>query len=536
MKRSLPLFACLLLAITTTRVFGQRYLSEVFTSVNVTYNKAYAANYEFITGSPVFDSLRMDIYEPVGDTATKRPLVLYLHTGSFLPILINGTATGDMRDSATVEMCKQFARRGYTAVSMDYRVGWNPIGSDVNIRTGTLLQAVFRSLQDAKACVRYFKMTAQDMGNPWKIDTNRIIMGGQGSGGYLALAYATLNDPGEITLLKFIATASFPEYGIFQGAPYVITDIWGDFEGFGGVDTLNHDNWPGYTSNIQFMFNMGGAMGDSSWIEDGDIPMVCFHVENDPFAPYGVVNSHCGIPCSCPVIVPTTGQFVVNVAGSHCVMEKADDVYDNNAVLHEYADNATDPYTIRANSINNGLEGLFPFQMPNPQIIIPGDPFDGQAGPWEWWDTTALKLIAPFYGVSPAQAVVIAKSGLLTNPLMSKTQALNYIDTIQEYLAPRIVQTLGLPGMVGINEVMLFNQNATMFPNPAIDATTIELNEPSQTINYVKIYDVTGRMVREISNIGTYRANIYRAGLTAGVYFVKVGVKDKELNAKLMFE
>lgn len=70
----------------------------------------------------------------------------------------------------------------------------------------------------------------------------------------------------------------------------------------------------------------------------------------------------------------------------------------------------------------------------------------------------------------------------------------------------------------------------------AIDATTIELNEPSQTINYVKIYDVTGRMVREISNIGTYRANIYRAGLTAGVYFVKVGVKDKELNAKLMFE
>ena len=99
---------------------AQRYTSEVFTSVNVTAEVPYATNIDFLTsdlsdpasvvadvteiktalatGQPIpakfynpFDTssdvkvrqLTMDIYEPAGDTATSRPLAIYIHTGNF---------------------------------------------------------------------------------------------------------------------------------------------------------------------------------------------------------------------------------------------------------------------------------------------------------------------------------------------------------------------------------------------------------------------------------------------------------------------
>ena len=37
----------------------------------------------------------MDIYEPSGDSLTERPLIIHMHTGTFLPIIHNGNPTGD---------------------------------------------------------------------------------------------------------------------------------------------------------------------------------------------------------------------------------------------------------------------------------------------------------------------------------------------------------------------------------------------------------------------------------------------------------
>jgi dienelactone hydrolase len=67
----------------------------------------------------------MDVYEPSGDTASVRPLVLVLHTGSFLPAVMNGQPTGGRKDSAVVEMCTRFAKKGYVAAAVSYRLGWN---------------------------------------------------------------------------------------------------------------------------------------------------------------------------------------------------------------------------------------------------------------------------------------------------------------------------------------------------------------------------------------------------------------------------
>ncbi|MEZ5067263.1 MAG: hypothetical protein R2847_01675 [Bacteroidia bacterium] len=58
----LSLTSAALLTVGTTSVNAQRFLTEVFPSVNVTTNVVYAQNYEVLTGTPVLKDLKMDIY------------------------------------------------------------------------------------------------------------------------------------------------------------------------------------------------------------------------------------------------------------------------------------------------------------------------------------------------------------------------------------------------------------------------------------------------------------------------------------------
>jgi hypothetical protein len=83
-------------------------------------------------------TLRMDAYmpDPSLDAGVKRPVVIYLHTGNFLPPGTNGSPCGDKGDSVVVDICKGLARRGFIALAIDYRLGWNPIGATLDIRRG----------------------------------------------------------------------------------------------------------------------------------------------------------------------------------------------------------------------------------------------------------------------------------------------------------------------------------------------------------------------------------------------------------------
>ena len=59
---------------------------------------------------------------------------------------------------------------------------------------------------------------------------------------------------------------------------------------------ITNENNTGYSNAVQFVVNLGGAMGDSSWIAAGDAPMIGIHCVDDPFAPFMVLG----------VYVPTT--------------------------------------------------------------------------------------------------------------------------------------------------------------------------------------------------------------------------------------
>ena len=95
MKKLLLLFTFLLVLSFNQYISAQeRYLDNIFEEVDVQSDIVYGNNvtvFPTLLGqSPTTQDLLMDIYTPSGDTETNRPAVVLIHTGSFLPAILNG--------------------------------------------------------------------------------------------------------------------------------------------------------------------------------------------------------------------------------------------------------------------------------------------------------------------------------------------------------------------------------------------------------------------------------------------------------------
>lgn len=420
-------------------VSAQRYLNEVFSAsdVVVTQNVDYGTNVDWLTSDftttpPTINTVtkRMDIYEPAqgADTLSERPMIVYLHTGNALPPPFNGSPNGSKADSSVIVTCTQWAMRGYVAVAVNMRHGWDPLNPNPQIRRGTLLNAIYRQVHDVKQAVRTLKEDA-DNANTYGIDVNKIVVYGEGTGGYVAQAYTTLDKPEELFIEKFRPNPFEPD------TSYVDTTLVGNLDGFGGDLNFYIDN--GYDSEVHMSVNAGGSLADSSWLEMGDVPMVSFHCIRDDFAPF--TNGD--------VIVPTTQEIVVEVQGSNYFQQKANDLGNNDSFINL----PSDPFTDRARAmygttwdVSNGgtetvnltPEGLFPVLRPLGAFL------SNEASPWQWWDPNGALAMAEV-----APGVTAHMASLASNPDMSPMKGRAYIDTIQGYMHPRVVCALGLlPG------------------------------------------------------------------------------------------
>ena len=82
-----------------TNAQPMRYIDAIFDSVTVTPDVIYGQNITVlptIAGAaqgvvvpPVMQPLACDVYEPKNDTLAERPVIIVLHTGSFLPPVVN---------------------------------------------------------------------------------------------------------------------------------------------------------------------------------------------------------------------------------------------------------------------------------------------------------------------------------------------------------------------------------------------------------------------------------------------------------------
>jgi len=480
-----------------------RYLNEIFQEVTVTEGVQFAQNYQFLTGTPFISPINTDIYTPTGDTDVSRAAVIVLHTGNFLPKYLNGSASGNNKDSSIVEISTRFAKRGYVVLTPNYRMGWDPLNASPDVRRGTLLVAVYRALNDVKSLVRYAKKEATTLG----IDPGKIILYGNGSGGYLTLAYAGLDRIEELeneVSGKWISETTIGPFT--ENELYLDTAIVGDVNGFGGA--LNVNNHPGFSNDVLACINAGGALGDSAWMESGEPAIISFHVPTDPFAPF-----EGGL-----VIVPTTNEVVVDVVGSRWAVGKANELGNNDVLGGPY----TDPISVRGYAAVTGVghasaahEGLFPFRR---AVQVPSQPagvFFPESSPWDWWDEQVVIASAATLG---ANGQTIHNNGLLTNPDMSAAKAKAYIDTIMGYVAPRLYAMF----TVGIDEQVNFLDNNTfVYPNPAQDFIVVKTRE-NIAIKGVEIYGISGALVATEFNMNTLSRQIDISALPAGLYLVRV--------------
>lgn len=498
MKKRLLVLLAGALGLASFESSAQRYTSEVFQNVSVDQNIFYSRNISVLTGSPVVDSLRMDIYRPAGDTSTKRPLIIYLHTGSFLPPIVNGSPTGSRRDSATVAICKRFAQRGFVVAAPSYRLGWNPQGNQ-QVRTGTILNAVYRGTIDAKTAVRWFRRNHQTLGNTYGIDTSRIVMVGQGTGGYLALTAATLNKVSELNLPKFIDPTT--------SASYVNQALVGNFDGTDST-TLNLPNWPTFSSRIHMAVNLAGALGDSTWLEAGEVPIIGMHSPTDPFAPFTA-----GV-----VLVPGTSFQVVDVSGSRDIVRRANNLGNNNIINNAVY---TDPYSQVADALNGGVKGLYPL------YIAPTN--RPQAGPWDFWDSTIVKSITLPPSFSGATA---HSNAMLTNPNMSKTKSNAYIDTVVNFISPRIVNALSL-FPVSVRESN--NVQAAVYPNPSKGEINLRVSDNNRLIA-VEVLDLNGRIIYREEGLRDSFHRFNTPSASKGLYFVRIHTEEGTAVQKVMLD
>jgi len=84
-----------------------------------------------------------------------------------------------------------------------------------------------------------------------------------------------------------------------------------------------------------------------------------------------------------------------------------------------------------------------------------------------------------------------------------------------------ISQNFSILSTTGIrNPINLIQMN--VYPNPLIDYTSIEFENPLQVNHTLTIYNTQGKMVRSIHNITSDKVRIERKNLTAGLYFIRL--------------
>jgi|SRR5215213_6617781 len=193
-----------------------RYRDAVFTDVTKTADLQYGSAPD-AQGNPV--ALKLDLYQPAGDTQTQRPALVWVHGGSF--------CCGDKTGIVPVDVANTFARQGYVVVSINYRL----LGTGCVANPSACTSAALEAKRDAQAAVRWLRANAAT----YRIDPTRIGIGGESAGGITA------------TLV-----------GLFS-------------------EDLGNSGNPGYDSTVRGFASISGGVPDGLFASAGDAPGVLFH-------------------------------------------------------------------------------------------------------------------------------------------------------------------------------------------------------------------------------------------------------------------
>jgi acetyl esterase/lipase len=234
-----------------------RYRDAVFPNVTVTSNVQYGTA---VNASNQTVILRLDIYEPTGDTITARPAIVWVHGGSF--------SGGDKTSPELVDEANTFAMKGYFNVSINYRL--EPTGCSSGAPTPACATAIHEARDDAQTAIRFLRTNAALYG----IDPTRIAIGGSSAGAITAMNVGF--NSREVPDAAVAAAVSLSGARVLNGSAENTNDA-PSLLLHGTADTVVPYQWAVNTYNEAIAAGLDSFL--TSWAGAGHVPYVQHRTE-----------------------------------------------------------------------------------------------------------------------------------------------------------------------------------------------------------------------------------------------------------------
>ncbi len=483
------LLCCFLIANTVLSAQDYRYtntqFSTVVTTTDVLYGTAPALDAPYtVESSTTTVDLLLDLYLPVGDTHTNRPVLIFIHGGAF--------TVGNKTHDDMVAFCNYYAKKGYVTASISYRKGFNVAGN-TNMH-GT--RAVYRGIQDGRAAVRYFRAHASSYG----IDPNQVYMVGSSAGAFVALHALYMDEssekPSEAGSVDYVNTTTpfnhtAPDLGLVDAGDYL-----------------------SYIGKPNGVIALWGALQHTDLItENNNEPVFLVHGESDAIVPFAV-----GYPFSMPLFN--------DVYGSQPIAQRITDLGLTNLETYFVPGEGHEFYGVLNGTWTNGVGGNdywdiivdksthFTWLQHKPTSDFTATSTSGTAMQftdsstgaiswhWNFGDGTTSTLQNPSHTYST--------DGTYTVTLYIENELLSWDETTQEVITG---STAGLTD----TEIVGFSY----FPNPTTDKLELVFNSIQEN-SFLQLFSATGQLLQEKRVQQTTQAQLSLLKFPKGVYYVRV--------------
>ena len=513
--------------------------------------------------------LSLNIYKPIGDGNTERPVIIFIHGGAF-------TSTSDENDGDMVAMARQFASRGYVAASIHYREGIHlynyPQGSPSLTATGfaaatfglfsrsdvdrlfasdsmEVLRAGFRAQQDLKSAMRFMKArTATDSSSSCK-----FFIAGHSAGAIAVLGAAFLDDIAE----KPAAVGALPN---------AVNPLWSNtffqFFGPGGQDDLMYRNQNpspfnfnaascyvradlgeidgsgnanGQNLQILGIGSMAGAIQDTNILAGSNKPAIyMYHMPNDVVVPY---NAGKPFGIAATFISPAPNERWPTVYGTNIIQNKLQSISYPTAYKVDTYDNGGDDFTSHSilpstGVVSDSMARFFARVMDTSTrcvIVLPislvftGEK-DGAAVALSW---KVSSLTAPYSIVLERSADGINFSSIYSE-VANTRRTYSYRDLAPLQMGYYRLKEISIDGKITYSNIIPIKLStvfaSTIFPNPAktLFNVTLAKGNTGATAS-ILLLTMNGEVIERKNSVAegsTVYFNV--ANLAKGMYLCKI--------------
>lgn len=216
--------------------------------------------------------LRLNLFKPVGDGQTERPMMILIHGGGFF----------DGHRNDLNFLGRELASMGWAAATVSYRLGFHGnwlFNAPWAYDPAEVIRAAYRAQQDVRGAVRFLKgRHAID-----STSTRNVMLWGYSAGAIAALHAAYVTDPAE----KPASCGSIGDVSYIFSS-YDRPDL-GPYNG-----TLNQN---GYNEEVIGIGSNYGGLLDTVFISSGADPAVyLYHQTGDPIVGCGHQQGLWGMP------------------------------------------------------------------------------------------------------------------------------------------------------------------------------------------------------------------------------------------------